>query len=241
MTLAIIGGTGFDQLESMEKIRTHKVNTVWGSPSDCIYEGLLGSKKIFFLRRHGGETKYPPHKINYRANIAALEILGATSVIGTAAVGGIDIDLGRILVPDQLIDYTHSRESTFFEGGLEPLEHIDFTHPYDTELRKKIIRAASSKSIKVITSGTYGVTQGPRLETASEIQRLKKDGCNIVGMTGMPEAALAKEKGMPYATVSIVVNPAAGLANKELLLSDMLSVLSEGGKTFVKILEAIEY
>ena len=180
MTLAIIGGTGFDQLESMEKTRTHKINTVWGRPSDCIYEGLLGSKKILFLRRHGGERKYPPHKINYRANIAALEILGATSVIGTAAVGGIGIDVGRILIPDQLIDYTHSRESTFFEGGLGPLEHIDFTHPYNDELRKKIIRAASSKSIKVITSGTYGVTQGPRLETASEIQRLAKDGLSLI-------------------------------------------------------------
>ncbi len=241
MTLAIIGGTGFDQLVSMENTQTHNINTIWGTPSDYIYEGLLGSKKILFLRRHGGgEKRYPPHKINYRANIAALKILGATSVIGTAAVGGIGIDVGRILIPDQIIDYTHSRESTFFDGGLGPLEHIDFTQPYDGELRRKIIAAASSKSIKVITAGTYGVTQGPRLETAAEIERLARDGCNIVGMTGMPEAALAKEKGMPYATISVIVNPAAGLTNKELLLSDMLSVLSEAGTTCSNILKAIE-
>ena len=159
MTLAIIGGTGFDQLVSMENIQNHNINTIWGSPSDCIFEGLLGSKKILFLRRHGGgEKRYPPHKINYRANIAALKILGATSIIGTAAVGGIGIDTGRILIPDQIIDYTHSRESTFFEGVLGPLEHIDFTPPYDGELRRKINAAASSKSIQDITSGTYGVT-----------------------------------------------------------------------------------
>ena len=192
MTLAIIGGTGFDQLENMQKTETHKINTVWGSPSDCIYEGVLGEKKILFLRRHGGGRKYPPHKINYRANITALETLGATAIVATAAVGGIGVEVGRILIPDQIIDYTHSRDSTFFEGGEEPLQHIDFTYPYNSELRKKILIAASSKSIEVITSGTYGVTQGPRLETAAEIKRLAKDGCDIVGMTGMPEAVSLK-------------------------------------------------
>jgi len=240
MTLAIIGGTGFDDFENLEEGRGHEVHTTWGEPSDRIEEGILGSKRILFLRRHGKKIKFPPHLINYRANIAALRELGASKIIATAAVGGIGIKVGKIVLPDQIIDYTHGRNSTFFEGGNASLKHIDFSYPYDMKIREKIKSAATAKSISLIDSGTYGVTQGPRLETAAEIRKLRNDGCHIVGMTGMPEACLAKEMGIPYATMAIVVNPAAGLGKGEILLSDMERALSQGFKICIDILKTVE-
>ncbi len=240
MTLAIIGGTGFDEFERLEEDQTHEVNTTWGKPSDRIEEGILGNKRILFLRRHGKKFKFPPHLINYRANIAALHKLGASSIIATAAVGGIGIDVGKIVLPDQIVDYTYGRDSTFFEGGNASLKHIDFSYPYDRKIREKLISAATAKSITLIDSGTYGITQGPRLETAAEIRKLRNDGCHIVGMTGMPEACLAKEMGIPYATMAIVVNPAAGLGKGEILLSDMGKILSQGCKICVEILKTVE-
>ena len=240
MTLAIIGGTGFDEFENLEGSQTHEISTSWGKPSDKIEEGILGNKKILLLRRHGRQLKFPPHLINYRANIAALRELGASAIIATAAVGGIAAEVGKIVLPDQIIDYTYGRESTFFEGGDTPLKHIDFSYPYDKRIREKIISAATAKSIILIESGTYGATQGPRLETAAEIQKLRKDGCHIVGMTGMPEACLAKEMEIPYATMAIVVNPAAGLCEGEILLSDMEKILSQGYEICMDILKTVE-
>ena len=234
MSLALIAGTGFDQFGALENQKHHDVSTAWGEPSDVIIEGQIGNKNVFFLQRHGSKFQYPPNKINYRANIAALHKVGASSIIATAAVGGIDVETGKIVIPDQIIDYTYGRENTFYDDGDE-VRYIDFTEPYHEGLRKKLIDAARSARLTIETSGTYGATQGPRLETAAEIKRLKKDGCTIVGMTGMPEACLARELSIPYATIALVVNPAAGLGTSKILISDIENTLEKNSPLFFEI------
>ncbi|NQX89490.1 MAG: S-methyl-5'-thioinosine phosphorylase, partial [Halioglobus sp.] len=202
-SLAIIGGTGVEELDGLETLREHRIETPYGMPSRPIQEGRLGPATLFFLQRHGSPLAIPPHRINYRANVWALQALGADAIVGINAVGGITASLqpGRLLVPDQVVDYTWGREHTFDEGGDSALLHIEFTDPYDRDLRRALIGAAHAISLSVIASGIHGVTQGPRLETAAEIQRMARDGCDVVGMTGMPEASLARELGMPYASV----------------------------------------
>ncbi|MEI7447011.1 MAG: S-methyl-5'-thioinosine phosphorylase, partial [Burkholderiales bacterium] len=163
----------------------------------------------------------PPHQINYRANLWALHHVGATSVLAVATVGGIRADCGPgvLAVPDQIVDYTHGRKSTFFEGPDSPVTHVDFTRPYDEALRERLLRAAASAGEPIVAGGTYGCTQGPRLETAAEIRRLERDGCDLVGMTGMPEAVLARELGLPYAVLAVVANHAAGLGDSRAAIS----------------------
>jgi 5'-methylthioadenosine phosphorylase len=165
-----------------------------------------------FLARHGYGHTIPPHEVNYRANIWALREEGATQVVSVASVGGIRADLGpgKLVVPHQIIDYTWGRRSTYFEGGDVPVTHVDFTRPYADAVRQKILGAARSCSEPVVDGAVYASTQGPRLESAAEIDRLERDGAEVVGMTGMPEAALARELDLPYATIAVVVNHAAG-------------------------------
>ena len=210
--LAIIGGTGLTSLSGLEIARREVVHTPFGEPSGPLTHGVLAGKEVIFLARHGYGHTIPPHRINYRANIWALRETGVERVIAVAAVGGIHADAGpaRIVIPDQIIDYTWSRGSTYFEEGLSEVTHIDFTMPYDAELRALLIESCRRTKLDACETGTYGVTQGPRLETAAEIDRLEKDGCAIVGMTGMPEAALAREIGLRYATCAVVANWAAG-------------------------------
>lgn len=210
--LAIIGGTGLTSLKGLEVLRKEMVHTPYGEPSGPLTHGTLGGKEVIFLPRHGSRHTIPPHQINYRANIWALNQTGARRIIGVAAVGGIRDDLspGRIVIPDQLIDYTWSRANTFFEHGLNQVTHIDFTAPYNTELRELLIRSASQEGLHIGDSGTYGITQGPRLETAAEIDRMERDGCAVVGMTGMPECALARELDLDYACCAVIANWAAG-------------------------------
>ena len=225
--LAIIGGTGFDQLEGLTILREHEINTPFGQPSGSVQEGRLGPATLYFLQRHGKQRAIPPHRINYRANLWALRALGIGGVVAINTVGGITDAMkpGRLVIPDQIVDYTWGREHTFHDGRDHELIHIDFTEPYDRALRRQLLAAADSARIPHDTSGVYGVTQGPRLESAAEIQRMARDGCDVVGMTGMPEAALARELALPYASICMVVNLAAGLGSAPLTAAMMGEIL----------------
>jgi 5'-methylthioinosine phosphorylase len=226
--LAIIGGTGIDELEGLEVLRDHRVATPFGEPSRPVQEGRLGRMPLYFLQRHGSPGAIPPHRINYRANIWALKSLGVDGIVAINSVGGITASMrpGRLVIPDQVIDYTWGRAHTFDEGEGGELMHIDFTEPYDRALRLALLCAADSSGIPHEASGVHGVTQGPRLETAAEVRRMARDGCDVVGMTGMPEAALSRELGVPYASVCMVVNPAAGLSDLPLTLVTMREILA---------------
>ena len=210
--LAIIGGTGLTSLQNLEIARREVVHTPYGEPSAALTHGVLGGTEVVFLARHGDAHAIAPHRVNYRANLWALKEVGVQRIIAVCAVGGISKDMPprAIAIPDQIIDYTWSREHTFFDTGLSQVTHIDFTHPYCNELRIMLIAAAAAAGIEVMPHGTYGAKQGPRLETAAEINRMERDGCDMVGMTGMPEAALARELDLCYAHVAVSANWAAG-------------------------------
>jgi 5'-methylthioadenosine phosphorylase len=212
--LAIIGGTGLTQLSSLEVTRRQIVRTPWGDPSGPLTFGQIGSHDVVFLARHGYGHTIPPHIVNYRANMWALHAQGVTHVVSVASVGGIRADLvpGEIAIPDQIIDYTWGRKSTFFDGDDRGVVHIDFTHPYCEALRQRCVEAARLAAQPVSERGVYAASQGPRLETAAEIDRLEGDGADMVGMTGMPEAALARELDLCYAAIAVVANFAAGRA-----------------------------
>lgn len=238
-SLAIIGGTGVDDLEGLDKVQNHSPETPFGQPSRAIQEGQLGDCRVFFLQRHGSPSAIPPHLINYRANLWALHSLGVNEIVAINAVGGIGESMrpGRLVIPDQLIDYTWGREHSFDDGASGELMHIDFTEPYDRELRLALIAAADARRIAHEASAVHGVMQGPRLETAAEIRRLAGDGCDVVGMTGMPEAALARELGMSYASVCMVVNLAAGIGDEPLSLQMMRGVLQREAAVVRQLLQ----
>lgn len=221
--IAVIGGSGFTRLPGLQCGETENPATPFGQPSAPIQRGQLGDTELLFLSRHGVGHHIPPHLVNYRANLWALKKLGAGRVVGLAAVGGIHPAYAprMLAVPDHLIDYTHGREQTFHEGGDSGVVHIDFTRPYCETLRVALLRHARELGIAMVDGGTLGVTQGPRLETAAEIRRLERDGCDLVGMTGMPEAALARELGLCYASLTFVVNWAAGKAEGEILIPEL--------------------
>jgi len=216
--IAIIGGSGFASFPGLEALGEETVETPFGQPSAPIRSGHLAGREVFFLARHGVDHRIPPHAVNYRANIWALKSLGVERVVGLAAVGGIHGAYAprMLAVPDHLIDYTHGRDQTFHEGGDAGVVHIDFTRPYCESLRGELLRLAGELGINMVDGGTLGVTQGPRLETAAEIRRMERDGCDLVGMTGMPEAALARELGLCYASLAYVVNWAAGKVEAEI-------------------------
>ena len=228
--LAIIGGTGLTRLPEFEIIRREKVATPYGDPSADLTFGKLYGQDIVFLARHGEKHAVPPHRINYRANIWALKQSGANGILAVAAVGGIRADMapGKIAIPGQLIDYTYGRAHTFFEDDLDHVIHIDFTQPYSPQLREKLLNAAAVAGLSVIDGGVYGCTQGPRLETPAEITRMERDGCDLVGMTGMPEAALAREAGMDYACCAVVANWAAGRGHEEISMPEIEANLARG-------------
>jgi len=236
--IAIIGGTGLTSLEHLQITKREMVRTPFGEPSGPLTFGTFHGHEVVFLARHGYGHTIPPHKVNYRANMWALKETGVKYVIAVAAVGGIAPDLvpAKLAIPDQIIDYTWSRINTFFEEGLNSVVHIDFTQPYCQKLREKLIQAARSAKLDVIESGTYGATQGPRLETAAEINRLEKDGCTMVGMTGMPEAALARELELCYATVAVSANMAAGRAEGKITMEDIEDCLIAGMEKVRKLI-----
>ncbi|MFA9440576.1 S-methyl-5'-thioinosine phosphorylase [Uliginosibacterium sp. sgz301328] len=210
--LAIIGGSGLSKLSSLAVERREVVRTPFGEPSGALLFGHVCDQPTVFLARHGYGHTVPPHKVNYRANIWALREAGAKSVLSVASVGGIRADLvpGSLVVPHQIIDYTWDRQNSFFDGGDTPVVHVDFTEPYDADLRQRILRAGAQAGEALFDGSIYAATQGPRLETAAEINRYERDGADIVGMTGMPEAVLARELELPYAALAMVVNFAAG-------------------------------
>lgn len=215
--LGIIGGSGLARLAELRHTRRRIIRTPWGDPSCPLTFGELDGREVVFLARHGYGHTIAPHEINYRANVWALREAGAAGVVSVATVGGIGCDCGpgTILVADQIIDYTHGRKGTYFEGPDQPVTHIDFTEPYDPALRLRLVEAGTSIGEPVIDGAVYGCTQGPRLETAAEIRKLARDGCDLVGMTGMPEAALARELALPYAALCVVANHAAGIGDSK--------------------------
>ncbi len=241
--LAIIGGTGLSLIEGLQITATKKIETPFGSPSAEYIYGHFEGREIIFLARHGNPHLIPPHKINYRANIWGLKELGITEIIAVAAVGGITHTMApaHIALPDQIIDYSYGREHSFFADNFhltnsDTVTHIDFTVPYDEEIRKRLIQLAKKTNIDITMSGTYGCTQGPRLETAAEIQRMEKDGCDLVGMTGMPEAALARELNISYATIAVIANWAAGKSAGVITMGEIEKYLKHGMTKVTKLL-----
>ena len=241
--LAIIGGSGLTKLANLEVSRRLAARTPYGDPSGAITCGKIGKSHVLFLARHGYGHTIPPHEVNYRANLWALKDAGADSVVSVASVGGIRNDIwpGAILLPHQVIDYTWGRASTFFEGPGAPVNHIDFTEPYSRVMRARLLNAAAAAGERVTDGGVYAATQGPRLETAAEIHRLERDGADIVGMTGMPEAALAREIGMEYAALTVVANYAAGRGDSEhaVPLDKIGAVLEEAMGRVRRIIEKL--
>lgn len=212
LDLAILGGTGVYALAELQDAEAHQPVTRYGAPSGPVRVGTLAGRRVAFMARHGEAHSLPPHRINYRANLAALQALGARRVLAINTVGGIDERFGpRVLAcPDQLIDYTWGRISTLCEEEGTDVLHVDFGEPYTASLRRAIVSAATRADVPLVEGGCYGATQGPRLETRAEIARMQRDGCDLVGMTGMPEAGLAREFGLDYACLAIVANWAAG-------------------------------
>jgi 5'-deoxy-5'-methylthioadenosine phosphorylase len=238
--IGIIGGTGLTKLEGLEVLESKWLDTPFGEPSAALTFGRIAGKDLVFLARHGDPHKIPPHKINYRANISALKQTGVSQIIAVNAVGGIHQSLGpaEIAIPDQIIDYTYGREHTIYDSNSEELDHIDFSFPYSQSVRLLLLAAANKVNIDALNGGTYAATQGPRLETAAEISKYKRDGCDLVGMTGMPEAALAREFDIDYACLALSVNWAAGLSDSIITMDDIHRAIEQGMGKIHKILTA---
>jgi 5'-methylthioadenosine phosphorylase len=229
--IAIIGGSGLTQLANLEITHRQIVRTPYGEPSGPLTFGRIGSRPVAFLARHGYGHTLAPHEINYRANLWALQAKGVKRVIAVCTVGAIDPGLasGSIVLPDQIIDYTWGRPSTYFEGAEQPVTHIDFTYPFCEETRAMALVGAKEAGVELRDGGTYAAVQGPRLETKAEIDRLDRDGATMVGMTCMPEAALARELQLSYAALAVVVNAAAGRGEsaRRVALEDIARIIDE--------------
>ncbi|MGH1469938.1 MAG: S-methyl-5'-thioinosine phosphorylase [Cellvibrionaceae bacterium] len=265
--LGVIGGSGFDDFMALSEREEFSVETPFGVSKD-VSCGLIDSHHVVFIPRHGKQHAIAPHEINYRANMWALKKLGVSHVLAINAVGGIHEDLGPgcLAIPDQIIDYSYGREHTYYSGHganneknddvlseflASSLDHIDFTFPYEGDWREFVLsqcknhveehKKSLSASLGLLEQGVYGCTQGPRLETAAEVMRLKRDGCDMIGMTGMPEAALAKELSLPYACIAISVNWAAGLSDEQItyeLIKSHLASRVEFVKSIIEDLSA---
>ncbi len=223
--IAFIGGTGVYNLEIVEETTPVKVSTDYGEVT--LHKGRTGHKTVFFMSRHGGEHKVPPHRVNYQANISALKVLGVQQVVATAAVGSLKekYEPGSMVVLDQFIDFTKNRYYTFFSGGGKPVVHTDFTYPYCPYLRRHIINEGNRLNLKMADGGTYVCTEGPRFETPAEINMFEKMGGDLVGMTNVPEVLLAREAGLCYATVALVTNYAAGISPHILTHEEVVEVM----------------
>lgn len=234
--IGVIGGTGLSEPKFLNDVQMQQVSTPYGQQGIQVVTGSVQGRAVAFVARHGRSHNVPPHRVNYRANLWALHAIGVTAVIGVNAVGGIHPETGpgKLAVPEQIIDYSWGREHTFFADGLEAVTHIDFSHPYDAALRQLLIAAAQGRELW--PQGVYGCTQGPRLESAAEVQRMLRDGCDMVGMTGMPEAALARELGLAYACLALSVNWAAGLSEDLITMDAIERVLSTG---MVEVLDVL--
>lgn len=238
----IIGGSGLVKLAALDAPRRQVMRTPYGEPSGALTFGRLAGRDIVFVARHGYGHTIAPHEINYRANIWALKELGVEGIFALATVGAIRADLAprSLVIPHQVLDYTHSRVSTFFESGVNAVTHIDFTHPYSQRLRQRLLEAAARVREPVFDGAVYACTQGPRLETAAEVNRLERDGADIIGMTGMPEATLAREAALDYASLCVVINHAAGrgASATRVELAQLQEVLQQTMARAVRVLEA---
>lgn len=245
--LGIIGGSGLTQIAGLEDVRRKVVRTPYGEPSGALTFGKINGKEVVFLARHGYGHTIPPHEVNYRANMWALHAEGAMDVISIATVGGIHPDMkpGVIAIPDQIIDYTWGRKSTYHDCqsacGSKAVVHIDFTWPYCDKMRQLCMQACRQAGEDFIDGGVYAAVQGPRLETAAEINRLDRDGATMVGMTGMPEAALAREIGLCYSALTVSANYAAGRGSSaQVIAYDAVDViLRQAMQRVLKILHEV--
>jgi 5'-methylthioinosine phosphorylase len=247
IALAVIGGTGLYRLASLGEVETLEGDTRYGAPSGPVRVGRIAGKRVAFLARHGEGHSLPPHKVNYRANLRRLADLGARRVLAVNAVGGITAAYGpRVLaLPDQLIDYTWGRISTICEEPGTEVVHVDFGDPYTPSLRQAVLGAAAKAGVAMVDGGCHGVTQGPRLETRAEVERLRRDGCDLVGMTSMPEAAIARELGLDYACLAVVANWAAGCGAEpgepaaEITMDEVLANVAAGSEGLPALLERL--
>lgn len=252
--IALVGGSGFNEYPGLNITRVVESETPYGlsapiSFGEVIRESASGQsmeqegvdRSVIFMPRHGSNHRTPPHLINYRANIWALKNCGVKNIIAMNAVGGINEEMGpgSIVFPHQIIDYTHGREHTYFTGGEDGVEHVDFTEPFTEEWRQKLIEIGQGTGLNIKDSAVYACTQGPRLETAAEIKRLRNEGCDLVGMTVMPEAALARELELNYASISIVVNWGAGLSAEPITIDTIYQQLESSKEDVIKLLSAI--
>jgi len=243
LDVVIIGGTSLQSLRMLSHVREQKLTSTYGEASADLRIGEVFGKQIAFLNRHGDSSKIPPHKINYRANIDSLYQLGVKKIIAVNAVGGISDFAGplHISMPNQIIDYSYGREHTFFEGGLSGVNFVDFSKPLSQSLRDKLIWSGRDLRLHETAAGfseqsCYACTQGPRLETSAEIKRLAQDGCDLVGMTMMPEAVLAREKKMEYASLCMVVNWAAGRKDRPITMIEIQRLVETGSRTIEEVL-----
>jgi 5'-methylthioinosine phosphorylase len=242
IALAVIGGTGLYKLAALAEVETLEGMTPYGAPSGPVRVGRIAGQRVAFLARHGEGHSLPPHQVNYRANLWRLKQVGATRVLAINAVGGITERFGpRVLaLPDQLIDYTWGRISTFCEEPGTEVQHVDFGDPYAPSLQQAVIAAAGRAGVALVAGGCYGATQGPRLETRAEIARMRRDGCDLVGMTGMPEAGLARELGLDYACLAVVANWAAGCGDDaEITMAEVLANVEAASAGLPGLLEAL--
>lgn len=225
--IGIIGGSGLYELEGVVVREEKKITTPYGEPSGLYRICDMAGREVAFLPRHGSPHHIAPHKVNYRANIRGFKELGAERIISINAVGGINKKMkpGEIVLPDQIIDMTEGRERTFYDK--EEIVHIDFTEPYCPELRAAIISAGKKAGIKLKQRASYICTNGPRLETAAEIRAFSLLGADVVGMTGMPEAALARELGICFAVIAVITNLAAGISGKKLTTTEVVEKMAE--------------
>lgn len=241
MLTAIIGGSGLAELEGFTITHREVMRTEYGEPSGPLTFGQISGREVVFLNRHGPGHTIPPHRVNYRANVFAMKQAGVERIIAINAVGGITDNLkaAGLVIPDQIIDYTYTREHTFYGSEHGPVKHVDFTYPYTEKLRDILIHTATENGISITPTGTYAATQGPRFETAAEINRMERDGATIVGMTGMPEAILARELDINYAMIAVVSNAAAGRSGGEISVEDILSKLQMGMDRTRELIELV--
>jgi 5'-methylthioinosine phosphorylase len=241
MLTAIIGGSGLAALEGLTISHREVMRTEYGEPSGALTFGEMSGRDIVFLNRHGPGHTIPPHRVNYRANLFAMKQAGVGRIIAINAVGGIDNNLKPVglVIPDQILDYTYTRKHTFYDSAHGPVKHVDFSYPYTQGLRSKIIETALQNNISLTSTGTYAATQGPRFETAAEINRMERDGATIVGMTGMPEAILARELDLEYAVIAVVSNAAAGRSGLEISVEDIMNNLQLGMAQTRALLELV--
>lgn len=239
--IGIIGGTGFGRIADIVESGRIEARTTYGMPSGPVVQGTIAGRAVAFLARHGTPHRIAPHRVNYRANIVALKDAGVREIVAINAVGGIAdwASAGAIAAPTQLIDYTHGRPSSFSDFEDLAVEHIDFTDPFSEPLRQRLLAAARAAGVALQDGGCVAVTEGPRLETRAEIARLGRDGCDLVGMTSMPEAVLAREAGIDYASLAVVANPAAGCGAQQVIgMHEIDQVLAEAMQRVVRVVRA---